>query len=70
MQGTTTPSLNNGSTVIQVGAVNAAATGQVSLFNNTSSITQQSIGNPPANSAAVGQLSIIFGTNSSTVVQH
>jgi len=70
MQGTTTPSLNNGSSVIQVGASNTATTGQVGLFNNTSGITQQSIGGPPSNSAAVGQLSIIFGVNSSTVVQH
>ncbi|BBZ96029.1 hypothetical protein BDS110ZK25_28200 [Bradyrhizobium diazoefficiens] len=69
MQGTSSPSLNNVSTVNQAGVQNSATTGQVAFGNNGSAITQNSFG-PPAlqnNSASVGQLS--FGINTSTVSQ-
>src|SRR5262245_16140056 len=65
LQGTTTPSLNNTSSVTQVGAVNAAATGQVATGNNTSGISQNSIGGLPNNFAAVGQIG--GGVNLSTI---
>jgi hypothetical protein len=67
-QGTTTPSLNNTSAVIQVGAANAAVTGQVATGNNTSGIGQWSIGGPPNNFALVGQFG--GGANLSGIVQH
>ena len=68
LQGTTTPSLNNSSSVLQIGAVNAAATGQVATGNNTSTIGQFSIGGPPNNFAAVGQIG--GGLNLSSITQH
>lgn len=70
MQGTSSASLNNVSSVNQIGVRNSATTGQVAFGNNNSGITQNSFG--PAvlqnNSAAVGQLSV-FGVNTSTVSQ-
>jgi hypothetical protein len=70
MQGTTTPSLNNASSVTQIGVFgNTATTGQVATGNNSSSISQSTLfGLAPNNSAAVGQLS--GGINLSTITQH
>lgn len=70
MQGTTSPSLNNASSVTQIGVFgNAATTGQVATGNNTSSISQSTLfGLPPNNSAGVGQIG--GGLNLSTITQH
>jgi hypothetical protein len=70
MQGTTSPSLNNVSSVTQIGVLgNSATTGQVATGNNTSGISQSTLfGLPPNNSAAVGQLG--GGLNLSTITQH
>ena len=70
MQGTTSPSLNNASSVTQIGVLgNSATTGQVATGNNTSGISQTTLfGFPPNNSAGVGQLG--GGLNLSTITQH
>lgn len=55
----------------QIGIQNTAATGQAAVFNNSSTITQNSFG--PLflqnNSASTGQLSLFGLTNTSTVSQ-
>ncbi|WP_339032285.1 curlin subunit CsgB [Bradyrhizobium symbiodeficiens] len=71
-QGLATPSLNNASTVTQVGGiVNTATTMQNAFGGNSSSISQSSFPLlPPSNSATVGQNSILFFGNTSVINQH